>query len=174
MKKETEKLAEATVALEKDLNKLTVDKVNEAKGEEPEIQKISLENKYKSEGVQYIKPRRLSAPLGKLPDKLKTEHKRAWEYVTGIYENIAIPGEAIKFTYVWYPGDADYLWIVPANVPVAVPRMIANHLEKTQEYHTFGHRENPSNSMHIDNFTHTFQVSGVNYRGKFRPIGAFA
>lgn len=174
MKKDIAKVAEATVALQENLNDLTVDKVDQTKGKEPEIQSISLENKFKADGFNYIKPRRLSAPLGKLPKKLIKEHKRAWEYVTGIYENIDIPGEAIKFAYCEYSGDADYLWIIPCNVPVAVPRMIAHHLEEVQKYHKFVYRENVDHSLQADNFTHTFQVSGTHYRGKFRSIGAFA
>ncbi len=175
MKKDTIKLAEATVALQEDLNNLTVDKVNETKDQEPEIQEISMENKCNAEGIQYIKPsRRLSPPLGKLPDKQKKEHVRAWEYVKGMYENFAVPGEAITFSLCLYAGDADFLWTIPCNVPVAVPRHVAKHLEETQKYHDFAYRDSPLESLKIDNFTNTFQVSAVKYRGKFRPIGAFA
>lgn len=175
MKKETEKLAKAAVSLQEDLNKLTVDHINETPDVEPEIQKESMESRCQAEGIRYIKPkRRLSPPLGSLPTKQKDEHKRAWEYVKGIYENFAIPGEAITFSLCLFPGDPDFLWEIPANVPVAVPRMVAKHLEETQKYHQFAYQELPSNAQTVDNFTHSFKVSGVSYRGKFRPIGAFA
>lgn len=175
MKKDLETAVKATVSLKKDLDKLTVDEVNKTKDEEPEIQEESLENRCKREGVRYIKPkRRLSAPLGTLPEKLKRQHKHDWEYVKGIYENFAIPGEAITFSLCLYPGDADYLWEVPANIPVAVPRLVAKHLEEVQRHHQFGHREKPSALLSPDNFMHEFQVTGTTYRGKFRPIGAFA
>lgn len=174
MKNETENLAKAAVALQEDLNKLSVDTINTTEDKEPEIQEISMENKCKEQGIPYIKPsRRLSAPMGKLPEKQKAEHKRAWEYVKGIYENFHIPGEAITFPLCLYPGDADYLWVIPANIPVAVPRLVAKHLEETQKYHQFAYREKPTDILQTDSFTHSFSVSGVQYRGKFRPIGAF-
>lgn len=175
MKKETKKLVEDTLSLQEDLNKLSVDAVNEVKGDEPEMQEASFENICKREGVPYIKPkRRLSPPIGILPKKLKQEHARSWEYVKGIYENLDNPGESIVFALCVYPGDADYLWEVPANTPVAVPRMVAHHLEAVQQYHTFDHKKVGDNLIYTDHFTHEFTVTGVKFRGKFRAIGAFA
>lgn len=174
MKKETENLAKAAVALQEDLNKLSVDKINTTEDKDPKIQEISLEKICQNEGIPYIKPaRRLSPPMGKLPETQKGEHKRAWEYVKGIYENYQVPGEAITFSLCLYPGDADYLWIIPANIPVAIPRLVAKHLEETQKYHQFSYTEKANEVLQTDSFTHTFHVCGVQYRGKFRPIGAF-
>lgn len=171
----TEKLIKSTINAENELKELTVDNINKTKPTEPDFQKKSLEKKYEDEGVKYIKPsRRLSAPMGKLPDKLKKEHKRAWDYVKGIYENFAIPGEALSFSLCLYPGDPDYLWIIPTNIPVAVPRCVAQHLEEVQKYSIFDYRERNSSEMHEDAFTHRFIVSGNKYRGKFRPLEAFA
>ncbi len=175
MKKDTANLAKSTMELQEDLDKLTVDEVNTTKTEEPEIQEISLEQKCKNEGIPYIKPkRRLSPPLGTLPNKIKEEHKRGWEYVKGIYENYQVPGEEINFSLCLYPGDADYLWSIPSNVPVAIPRMVAKHLEEVQQYHLFDHRKKSPDLLRSDSFTHSFEVTGIKYRGKFRPIGAFA
>lgn len=176
MKKETEKLAQSAVALQEDLNKLTVDEIHRtAVAEEPEAQQESLEAVARREGCQYIKPkRRLSPPMGQLPEKLKKEHSRAWEYVKGVYENYVVNGEAITFSLCLYPGDADYLWEIPPNVPVYVPRMVAKHLEEVQKYHTFSYLETPMDQWRSDDFTHQFRATGIKYRGKFRPLGAFA
>lgn len=176
MKKETEKLTKAAVGLQEDLNKLTVDEINRtAVEDEPVAQAESLEMIAKREGAVYIKPkRRLSPPLGTLPEKLKVEHKRAWEYVKGIYENYVINGEPLTFSLCLYPGDADYLWEIPCNVPVYVPRMVAQHLEEAQKYHSFNYIEKPSQQWTSDEFTHQFRATGTHYRGKFRPVGAFA
>ena len=180
MKKEHEKLVKQTVGVQESLNKLTVDEINAiAPKNEPEIQQKSLEEIAKDERVLYIKPkRRLSPPLGSLDnlknsEQAKKEHARAWEYVKGIYENIAIPGEALQFSLCLFPGDPDYLWEIPTNVPVYVPRMVANHLEEAQKYHTFDYVQQPEQKWSKDHFTHEFQATGVTYRGKFRPLGAF-
>jgi len=181
MKKETEKLAKATVSLQEDLSKLSLDEINRsAPSDEPEAQEKSLEMIARNEGAIYVKPkRRLSPPLGSLdsckhPEKIKKEHERAWEYVKGVYENLAIPGEPLTFALRLFPGDADYLWEIPCNVPVYVPRMVANHLEEAQKFHTFGHVQKPPTHWQQDDFTHQFQPTGTHYRGKFRPLGAFA
>jgi hypothetical protein len=174
MKESTTKLAKATASFQEDLKKLSVDEINNIEVSEPEIE-ITMEMKCKQDGTRYIKPRRrLSPPIGKVPDKQKKEHERAWEYVIGMYQNIAVDGEPLRFSLCLYPGDADYEWEIPANVPVAVPRMVAKHLEEAQKYHNFAYLENASTHLQKDGFTHSFGVSGVNYRGKFRAIGAFA
>lgn len=176
MKKETTNLAKAAVGLQEDLNQMTMDRIEAtAERSEPAYQPETLEAIAKREGALYIKPkRRLSPPLGTLPEKLKDEHKRAWEYVKGIYENYVISGEPITFNLCLYPGDADYQWEIPCNIPVYVPRMVAQHLEETQKYHTFSYIERPQNRWAPDDFTHQFSTTGTHYRGKFRPVGAFA
>lgn len=181
MKKETEKLVKTTAGLQEDLNKLSVEEINRiAPSSDPEPQARSLEEIAKSEGVLYIKPkRRLSPPLGSLdncknPEKIKKEHARDWEYVKGVYENFAVPGEPITFKLCLYPGDPDYLWEIPCNVPVYVPRMVAKHLEDCQIFHSFGYVERPANQWQPEGFTHNFQPIGTHYRGKFRALGAFS
>lgn len=159
---------------ETDLSHMTMDEVErKAPIEEPEMQEESLEAVAAREGAYYIKPkRRLSPPLGKLPSKLKTAHKRDWEYVKGIYENFAVPGEALTFSLCLYPGDPDYLWEIPCNVVCYIPRMVAKHLENVQKYHTFNYRQR-GGELRADEFTHNFEPTGTTYRGKFRPLEAF-
>ncbi len=176
--KTVEKLAKSAVGLQEDLDKLSVDVVNEvAPHVDPAPQQESLENVARREGCPYIKPkRRLSPPLGTLPEKLKGEHKRAWEYVKGIYENYIFNGEPLTFALCLYPGDADYLWEIPANTPVYVPRMVAQHLEECQKYHTFSQLAATSEPAPLPSgeveAMRWFRPTGTHYRGKFRPIGA--
>lgn len=177
--KNTEKLAKAAVEMQQDLSTLTVDRVEQlAPKVDAEIQEESLENIAKREGIPYIKPkRRLSPPIGTLPEKQKHEHQRAWEYVKGIYENYVINGEPITFSLCLYPGDADFLWEIPCNIPVYVPRMVAKHLEEAQKYHTFSQiaattDPAPMSLGEVDGMR-WFRPTGTHYRGKFRPIGAF-
>lgn len=184
MKKETEKLVEGSLAVQENLNRMTVDEINRtAPLVEPTPQAESLEEIAKREGCLYIKPkRRLNPPLGSLdncknPEKIKKEHARAWEYVKGIYENYVISGEAITFSLCLFPGDADYLWEIPCNRVVYVPRMVAQHLEEVQKYHTFSQlattsEPSPMSMGDVDGMR-WFRASGTHYRGKFRPVGAF-
>jgi hypothetical protein len=176
MAKDKEELVKQTIEQQKALDSLTVDKIAETVVVEPEIQtKITMKELAASEGIPYIEPkRRLTGPLGKLPDKLKQEHARAWEYVKGIYENFECPGDSIKFSLSLYPGDSDYLWEVPANRPVYVPRMVANHLESCQMYHKFAYIDMASNQLGPGGHMQNFAPTQTTYRGKFRPIGAFA
>lgn len=175
MKEQSKKVVKEVVKLQENLSTLTVDEVNaKAPVYEPEPQKESLKERAKREGARYIEPtRRLSPPLGKLPEKLKADHARDWEYVKGIYENIVVAGEPLKFSYCKYAGDADYLWEIPANTPVYVPRFIAKHLENCQAYHTFDYVEKPQQFKTVDEYTDQFTVTGTQYRGKFRSMGAF-
>lgn len=177
MKKTSETLVQAATDIKENLDSMSVDKINASapKAIEPIPQEMSLKERAKLEGVRYIEPkRRLSPPLGKLPEKLKAKHAHDWEYVKGIYENYIVIGEPITFNLCMYPGDADYMWEVPANVPVYVPRMVAKHLEECQAYHTFNYVEKASQEWRANEETHQFKVTGTHYRGKFRPIGAFA
>ena len=176
MKKQSESLIKGALEIQADLNSLTVDQINREapKAIEQIPQEMSLKERAKLEGARYVEPKRLSPPLGKLPESLKKEHNHAWEYVKGIYENYVVTGEPLTFSYSVYPGDADYMWTVPANVPVYVPRFIAKHLEECQAYHTFNYVEKNSSDWKTNDQTHQFKVTGTTYRGKFRPIGAFA
>lgn len=180
MKKDVENIVKSAVGLQQDLNALTMDAVQEAAPEaEYIVQKASLKELAKLENAQYIEPkRRLSPPLGKLPEKLKKQHASDWEYVKGIYENYVVNGEPITFSYCKYAGDADYMWEIPANVPVYVPRMIAKHLEECQQYHTFTKVDaNADPGIVRDNELETFKwfrPTATHYRGRFRAIGAFA
>jgi hypothetical protein len=175
MKDKNEPLIKQVVSIDKSLNELTVDKVNETKPKEQEtdtVIKLTTKERAKLEGIRYIEGKRLTPPLGVLPEKLRKEHAHDWEYVKGMFENQIIGGEGIKFGFCKYPGDPDLLFDIPANVPVYVPRMIAKHLESL-EYHTFGFAPKLGKVVEGD-FMENFEVSGTKSRGKFRAIEAFA
>lgn len=175
MKKETqENLVKKTINAQEQMNALTVDKINKM-APAPEVDDevpLTMKERAKLEGIQYITPKKSLQAFGKLPEKLKEDHARDWEYVKGMYENYVVSGEPICFWYSKYPGDQDHLWEIPCNKPVYVPRMIAKHLEEVQKYHTFTYVE--TNANRPDEFTHQFAPTGTHYRGKFRAIGAFS
>lgn len=166
---------EQVLEMHQDMNALTVDKINETAPKAQEVeQKINYKKLAEKEGIQYIEPLRKLNAFGTLPDKLQKDRDRDWEYVKGVFENMVINGEPIRFWFSKYPGDPDCMWEIPCNRPVYVPRMIATHLETTMQYHTFDYVEKPTSHQRKDDFTHNFTATNTYYRGKFRPIGAFA
>lgn len=170
---------EQVLSIEKNLSDLTTDKIEETEPvskETVESSNIKLTQKQiaSDEGVRWIEPMHKAKAFGKLPEKLKKQHAHDWEYVKGIYENNLAPGEGIKFSLSLYPGDPDCTWYIPSGVPVYVPRLVAKHLESVQKFHKFSYVENPSTQWSPDEFMDTFAATETLYRGKFRPIGAFA
>ena len=174
----TRKDVEAVVGLAEDMKDLTVDKINETPVTEPEetIQEtagMSAKEMAKTLGCRYIEPTRKLSAFGTLPDKMKKERDRDWEYVQGMYENIESPGETLEFWLCLYPGDPDCMWSIPSNIPVYVPRMVAKHLESIQKYHKFGYVEKPQGILSPEEFTHEFKPVQTVWRGKFRAMNAF-
>ncbi len=180
MKKDTESLVKNVAEMSQGIAQMSVDKINELApaAELAELQ-LTAKQKAATEGVRYIEPKRKFKGLGVLPEKLKKDHARAWEYVKGIYENYVVSGEPVEFWHNGdFPGDPDCLWAIPCNVAVYVPRFIAKHLEECQKYHTFTKLEGKSDptpmGSHEVEAMRWFSPSGTHYRGKFRSIGAFS
>lgn len=174
-----EKLVKDTISMSQEISYMSVDKINELapKPQETEL-RLTAKQKASDEGVMYVEPKRKLPGFGKLPEKQVEEHRKAWEYVKGIYENYIVNGEPVKFWFCKYAGDPDCLWEIPCNVPVYVPRMIAQHLEEVQKYHSFSQlaptaEPLPMAAGDVESMR-WFYPSGTHYRGKFRPIGAFA
>lgn len=175
MSKTKEDLVKSTIDLQENMNSLSQDKVNEMapKPDIDEKPQLSLKEKARLANAVFIEPIRKLTPFGKLPDSLKKEHAYDWEYVTGIFENVIINGEPLRFWYSKYPGDPDCLWEIPCNKPLYLPRMIAKHLEEGLKYHTFTYREIPQERQRPDEFTHEFIPTGTHYRGKMRAVDSF-
>lgn len=168
-------LVKSVINQQKDLNAMTVDEVNKTPVAEVETEiKMSKKEMAKLENVPYLEPLRKLVAVGILPEKLKSRHAYDWEYVKGIFENFEVSGEPVTFWYSKYPGDPDCLWEVPCNIPVYVPRMIAQHLEEVMKYHKFDYVETDVKSWKSDQFTHQLRPIATHYRGKFRSIGAFS
>jgi len=185
MKKNNEEIVNSTFNLHSEMNNLTQDEIvrHASSPVEPEVQVETLKQKALRTGALWIEPKRKMPCLGTLPEKWKKDREYDWEYVQGIYENQIIDGEPESFWFVKWPGDPDCLWEVPCNRPVYVPRMIAHHLSgevdrntglQAQVYHTFDYVEKPAQQCQKNEFTHAFRSTGTHYRGKFRPVGAFA
>ena len=179
------KQLKSVIDLHEDMNALSVDKVNAIapalEEKEPEV-KLSPKELARQEGIRYIEPLRKLQPIGTLPEKWKSMHKRDWEYVKGIFENEVSKGESLRFCHCKWPGDPDCIWEVPANIPVYVPRMIAKLLSGERDedtgqqamlYHSFSHVQKADSQLRKDDFMEQFCPLATYSTGRFRAIGAF-
>lgn len=87
-----------------------------------------------------IKPTRSFAPRSKPNPKEAKKREMGWELVKCIVENLEVIGEAPKFWLDCFQGDPTYFWEIPANIPVYIPRFVAEHLSK-RHYHIFKMRD---------------------------------
>lgn len=175
MKKTDKDLVHSTLNMQRELNELTQDVINEIAPEADEVEvQLTTKQLAAKEGIPYITPKRTMQAFGKLPEKLKAEHKRDWEYTKAIITNEVINGEPLSFWYSKYPGDPDCLWEIPTNRPVYIPRMLAKHLEEIPQYHKFDFIQSDSNNWKADEFTHRFTPVSTIRRYTCRPIGAFS
>lgn len=178
----TKRTADATevnkvLEMQKSMNALTQDKVNDmapAPSAEEVEKPLSMREMAALENALYIEPKRQLKAFGTLPEKLRREHKHAWEYVKGMFENIIVNGEHITFWLSLYPGDPDCLWEIPSNKPVYIPRHVAKHLEEVMKYHSFSFIEKPTSKWRPGDEMEYFAPTETHYRGKFRAIGSFA
>lgn len=177
MKKDPVKVVEEVLTLNQQMNDLTMDAINdmapEAKYQEPEVQ-LSRKELAAQEGYFWIEPKRTLPAVGILPESQKKDHAHDWEYVRGIYENFVVAGEGVEFWLCKYAGDKDCLWLIPANKPVYIPRMVAKHLEEVQKYHKFKYHVDNVSMGQASSGDHGFSPFETHYRGKFRAIGAFS
>lgn len=167
----------SVIEMQKDMNALSVDKINEVAPKNEEVEaplELSYKEKAALENALYIEPKRTLKAFGNLPEKLKREHAHAWEYVKGMYENYIVNSEPITFWLSLYPGDPDCLWEIPPNRAVYIPRHVAKHLEEVMKYHSFDFVEKPKDRWRPGDQMEQFTPVATHYRGKFRPIGAFA
>lgn len=120
-----------------------------------------------------LQPIRRIKTRGKPNPKTEDDRKHGWEYVTGVFENKVLIGEGISFWLCVYPGDDYCEWHVPANVPVELPRHVANHLAKNLKYCTFKFKEKAPSQWRPDDFADTFVVDQVLRRGTFTSAEDF-
>jgi hypothetical protein len=114
----------------------------------PEIVDIDPQIRWsKAEIAEYdapiIRPSRSFAPRSRSEPKEAKERARGWELVKCVVENNEVIGEAPEFWLDKFKGDPTYFWQIPANVPVYIPRFVAEHLS-TRKYHVFKMRDESS------------------------------
>ena len=121
-------------AFEKNVNDLTLDRMNAAPKEDVEPQtKLSSQDIKKSTEI-YLKPVKSIARRDKFNEKLRKQYEFDKELVYFIAENREIIGEDIELWTGKYGGMPVEFWKVPTNKPVWGPRYLAEQI-KSCSYH---------------------------------------
>ncbi|CAB4126523.1 hypothetical protein UFOVP80_22 [uncultured Caudovirales phage] len=192
MKKEKEikeqvEMVKEVAAIQSEMSSLTTDKISETAPEAKDEYDVSeVKKKAEKENAIFIEPKIRMQAFGKLKPDWKKKRDYDWEYVKGSFQPEIVNGrpsmEPRKFWHCKWPGDQDCFWDIPVDRPVYVPRMIAKLLSGEKEddtgieamkFHTFDYMERPTPYWKPDQFTHQFQPTGTNYRGRFVQIGAY-
>lgn len=133
------------------VNKLTLDRMNEAPKLETEEQtKLSQKQIQNMDGI-VLKPVKSIGSPQKFNERFRAEYEFAKEYVNFIAENNEVIGEEIDIWTLPYGGMPAEEWKVPTNKPVWGPRYLAEQI-KRKSYHrlSMSQTANPYNSAGTD------------------------
>lgn len=133
--KEVRKLEEQLDRKEETVSKLSLDDMNKAPIQETEGQtKISQKEARNSNDV-YLKPVKSIYTMEAPAKWQEATRARAWERVKVVAENKSLKGDAIELWTKRFKGDNADFWIVPVNVPIWIPRLLARQIEEDCKYH---------------------------------------
>ena len=121
-------------AFEKNVNELTLDRMNAAPKEDVEPQRNMSSQEVKKSTEIYLKPNKTIARRDKFNEKLRKQYEYDKELVYFIAENREIIGEDIELWTGKYGGMPVEFWKVPTNKPVWGPRYLAEQI-KSCSYH---------------------------------------
>jgi hypothetical protein len=134
LENELESAKQQIDAFEKNVNELTLDRMNAAPKEDIEPQtKLSSQDIKKSTEI-YLKPTKSIARRDKFNEKLRKQYEFDKELVYFVAENREIIGEDIELWTGKYGGMPVEFWKVPTNKPVWGPRYLAEQI-KSCSYH---------------------------------------
>lgn len=139
--KELVKVEEQFNEFAKNIDEMTLDRMNQAPKQDIEPQtKISERDLAKKKDV-YLKPHRVISCQDKFNEDYREQYNFDKEYVHFIAENKEIIGEALDVWTRPYGGLPAEWWKVPVNTPVWGPRYLAEQI-KSAYYHRLIMKEN--------------------------------
>lgn len=132
------------------MSAMTPDKINETAPEaefrpDQYLTKKALEQF----DAPFIKPTKSFLMKGKPRDQEKEARKRGWEYVKCVASNNEVTGELIEFWHNKFAGDPVYFWQIPTNIPIWIPRHVAEHIA-TRKYHRLKMQDRPLGQLHAE------------------------
>lgn len=168
--KELDKAIKETDAFQKNIEEMTLDRMNQAPKKEVEEQtKMSQQDIEKSKEI-YLKPRTSISSQEKFNEKFREEYNFQKEYVHFIAENVEVIGESIDLWTKPFPGVPCQEWIVPVNTPVWGPRFLAEQINKAN-YHVFIMKNDVSTGADSRGTYHgAMAVDSTKERLKARPV----
>ncbi len=128
-------------AFEKNVNDLTLDRMNAAPREDVEPQRNMSSQEIKKNTDIYLKPNKTIARRDKFNEKFRKQYEYDKELVYFIAENREIIGEDIELWTGKYGGMPVEFWKVPTNKPVWGPRYLADQI-KSCSYHRLTMNQN--------------------------------
>jgi len=132
--KELDKAEKQFDNFQKEVESLTLDRMNAAPKEESEPQtKLSQKEIEKSRDI-YLKPKRTIGSKEKFNEKYREDYNFQKENVCFMAENNEVIGESITLWTKKFPGQPAEEWDVPVNKPVWGPRYLAERI-KNCTYH---------------------------------------
>lgn len=139
--KELDKVEKQFDAFSENIEKLTLDRMNQAPKNEMEPQtKMSQSDIEKSKDI-YLKPSKTISGPDKFNEKYRQDYNFAKEYVQIIAENKEVIGETIEMWTKPFAGIPAEQWKVPVNKLVWVPRYVAEQIKRCS-YHRLTMQQN--------------------------------
>lgn len=128
--KEIKNLKDQFDTYEKQVNGLTLDRMNKSPREEVEPQtKLSQEELSRKKDI-YLKPHRSISSREKFNEIHRKSYDENKEYVQFVAENNEIIGEDIDIWTKPYPGLPAEWWKVPVNKPVWGPKYLCDQIKR--------------------------------------------
>lgn len=125
--------------------------------------------------VRVIKPyNAVSVPRKTpIPESIKKERARGWEYVEGIAENRYSQDLSITFAMNPYPGDAYATWTIPVGIPISIPRWLAIHLNTRLESE-YGFKPRKDVELQVGDVMENFDIVKSTRRTSFMKVADYS
>ena len=138
---EIKKVEEQLNAAAKNIQEMTLDKMNAAPKEDVEPQtKIAQKDLEKSNDI-YLKPTRSISSKEKFDEKWREDYNFQKEFVRFIPEHKELIGENIEMWTKPFPGMPAEFWTIPTGKPIWGPRYVAERC-KGCSYHRLVMKQN--------------------------------
>lgn len=167
---ELKKVEQQFESFEKNIESLTMERMNQAPVLETEEQTKLSQKELNAKPDIYLKPiNTIFAPGQKFNEKFREEYLYRKEYVCFIYEHEEIKGDVLEKWTRPYGGVPAEFWRVPANVPVWGPRYLAEEIAQMR-YHRLKMVDRPTANDGVGQFTGELVVDTIIERAKARPF----
>lgn len=169
--KELDKVDAQFKEYEKQVDELTLDRMNKAPKLEVEPQTKLASSEIEKKNDVYLKPKRTVASKEKFNEAYRDDYNFKKEYVNFIAEHKELIGESIEMWTKPFPGMPAEEWIIPANKPVWAPRYVAEQI-KNCSYHRMRTEDRPySQGNRGDTYYGTMVVDNTIQRLDAYPVG---